>query len=54
MKKQVSQVFHLLHRYPACGRLWLGRSISLFGDIQYFTKSEQMPKDPRKYFSVTW
>lgn len=26
------QVFSLLHRYPAFGRLWIGRSISLFGD----------------------
>ncbi len=32
MKNQVSQAFDLLHRYPAFGRLWLGRSISLFGD----------------------
>jgi MFS family permease len=32
MKNQFWQLFHLLHRYPAFGRLWLGRSISLFGD----------------------
>jgi MFS family permease len=32
MKNQTWQVFHLLYRYPAFGRLWLGRTISLFGD----------------------
>jgi MFS family permease len=32
MKNQLWQLFHLLYRYPAFGRLWLGRSISLFGD----------------------
>jgi MFS family permease len=26
------QVFSLLHRYPAFGRLWVGRLVSLFGD----------------------
>jgi len=32
MKNQIWQAFHLLYRYPAFGRLWVGRSISLFGD----------------------
>ena len=32
MKSQVWQAFSLLYRYPAFGRLWVGRSISLFGD----------------------
>ena len=32
MKNQLWQAFHLLHRYPAFRRLWVGRSISLFGD----------------------
>ncbi len=32
MKNQIWQVFGLLFRYPAFGRLWVGRSISLFGD----------------------
>jgi MFS family permease len=32
MKNQLWQAFHLLYRYPAFGRLWVGRSISLFGD----------------------
>jgi MFS family permease len=32
MKNQLWQAFRLLHRYPAFGRLWVGRSISLFGD----------------------
>src|SRR5262245_54020066 len=32
MKNQLWQVFGLLHRYPAFGRLWVGRSVSLFGD----------------------
>jgi MFS family permease len=32
MKNQLSQSFYLLYRYPAFGRLWVGRSISLFGD----------------------
>ena len=32
MKVQLWQVFHLLRRYPAFGRLWFGRTISLFGD----------------------
>lgn len=32
MRSQVSQAFRLLYRYPAFGRLWIGRSISLFGD----------------------
>jgi MFS family permease len=29
---QFWQAFRLLYRYPAFGRLWVGRSISLFGD----------------------
>lgn len=32
MRSQVWQSFSLLYRYPAFGRLWIGRSISLFGD----------------------
>jgi MFS family permease len=32
MKHQIWQAFRLLYRYPAFGRLWVGRSISLFGD----------------------
>ena len=32
MKNQIWQAFRLLYRYPAFGRLWAGRSISLFGD----------------------
>ena len=32
MKNQIWHVFSLLYRYPAFGRLWVGRSISLFGD----------------------
>src|SRR5215216_2322210 len=32
MKNQIWQAFRLLYRYPAFGRLWIGRSISLFGD----------------------
>src|ERR671924_1977687 len=32
MKSQIWQVFSLLYRYPAFGRLWVGRLISLFGD----------------------
>ena len=32
MSSQVWQAFSLLYRYPAFGRLWIGRSISLFGD----------------------
>ena len=32
MRSQVWQAFRLLYRYPAFGRLWIGRSISLFGD----------------------
>ncbi len=32
MKNQIGQAFGLLFRYPAFGRLWVGRSISLFGD----------------------
>ena len=32
MRSQVWQAFSLLYRYPAFGRLWIGRSISLFGD----------------------
>ena len=32
MRSQVWQAFRLLYRYPAFGRLWAGRSISLFGD----------------------
>ena len=32
MRSQIWQAFSLLYRYPAFGRLWMGRSISLFGD----------------------
>lgn len=32
MRTQISQTFRLLYRYPVFGRLWAGRSISLFGD----------------------
>src|SRR5688500_10389130 len=32
MKNQIWQAFGLLFRYPAFGRLWVGRLISLFGD----------------------
>ena len=32
MKSQVWQAFSLLYRYPAFGRLWVGRSTSLLGD----------------------
>ena len=32
MRSQIWQAFRLLYRYPAFGRLWIGRSISLFGD----------------------
>ena len=32
MRNQVWQAFSLLYRYPEYGRLWVGRSISLFGD----------------------
>jgi MFS family permease len=32
MKNQIWQAFRLLYRCPAFGRLWIGRSISLFGD----------------------
>lgn len=32
MKNQILQAFHLFNRYPAFRRLWVGRSISLFGD----------------------
>jgi len=32
MRSQVWQAFSLLYRYPAFGRLWVGSSISLFGD----------------------
>jgi len=32
IRSQVWQAFSLLYRYPAFGRLWVGRSISLFGD----------------------
>ena len=32
MKNQLWQAFGLLYRYPAFGRLWVGRLISLFGD----------------------
>src|SRR5215831_1611674 len=36
MKNQLWQVFGLLRRYPAFGRLWVGRSVSLFGDAFAF------------------
>jgi MFS family permease len=32
MKNQFWQAWSVLHRYPAFGRLWIGRLISLFGD----------------------
>ena len=32
MRNQVWQAFSLPYRYPEFGRLWVGRSISLFGD----------------------
>jgi MFS family permease len=32
VKNQIWQAFRLLYRYPAFGRLWVGRTISLFGD----------------------
>jgi MFS family permease len=32
MKSQVWQAFSLLYLYPAFGRLWVGRLVSLFGD----------------------
>jgi MFS family permease len=32
MKNQIRHAFRLLYRYPAFGRLWIGRLISLFGD----------------------
>jgi MFS family permease len=32
MKKPLWQAFSLLYRYPAFGRLWVGRLVSLFGD----------------------
>ena len=32
MKSQVWQTFRLLYRDPAFGRLWAGRTTSLFGD----------------------
>jgi MFS family permease len=32
MNSQIWHTFNLLYRYPAFGRLWLGRLISLFGD----------------------
>src|SRR6185436_12843695 len=32
MNNQFQQAFRLLYRYPSFGRLWVGRSISLFGD----------------------
>ena len=32
MKKQSWQAFSVLYRYPAFGRLWIGRLTSLFGD----------------------
>ncbi|MFT3891235.1 MAG: MFS transporter [Anaerolineales bacterium] len=32
MKEKLYQVFGLLSHYPAFGRLWVGRTISLFGD----------------------
>src|SRR6266498_2267505 len=32
MKLQLWQAFRLLSHYPAFGRLWIGRLISLFGD----------------------
>lgn len=32
VKSQIWQSFSLLYRYPAFGRLWVGRLVSLFGD----------------------
>jgi Na+/melibiose symporter-like transporter len=32
MKNEIWQAIRLLYRYPPFGRLWIGRSISLFGD----------------------
>ena len=32
MRSQVWQAFSLLYHYPAFGRLWVGRLVSLFGD----------------------
>jgi MFS family permease len=32
LKAHLWQVFSVLHRYPAFGRLWAGRLVSLFGD----------------------
>jgi MFS family permease len=32
MRNRPWQVFSLLYRYPEFGRLWVGRSVSLFGD----------------------
>jgi MFS family permease len=32
LNAHLRQIFSLLHRYPAFGRLWVGRLISLFGD----------------------
>lgn len=32
MQNQIWQAFRLLYRYPAFGRLWIGRLLSLFGD----------------------
>jgi len=32
MKYQIGQAFRLLYWYPAFGRLWVGRLVSLFGD----------------------
>ena len=32
LKTHLWQVFSLLYRYPAFGRLWVGRLVSLFGD----------------------
>ena len=36
MKKPLWHAFSLLYRYPAFGRLWVGRSVSLFGDAFTF------------------
>jgi hypothetical protein len=32
MKNQLWQAYRLFSRYPAFGRLWFGRTVSLFGD----------------------
>src|SRR5512142_702483 len=32
MNSHLWQAFGLLYRYPAFGRLWVGRLVSLFGD----------------------